>query len=172
MDFDFHSRSSRPSAVGVMVLLTGMIALAVTLFYMQQTNAAHEAHATEVAALERAQQKRAPVRAKPSRTARADIAELASARVRSNLDYSWQPAFAALEKTRSPKIALVSLEASQTKKQMRLVAESRRLTDAVAFADQLDLQPGIVRTVLMQHEVQEKNAQRPVRFTLVMEMTP
>lgn len=173
LDFDFQPRSTRPPALGVIVLLAGMVALAVTLFYLQQTNAAHEARASEVAALERAQQKRAPVRAKPSRTAAPrDIAELAKARVRSNLDYSWQPAFAALENSRSPKIALVSLEASQTKKQMRLVAESRRLMDAVAFANQLDLQPGVVRTALLQHEVQEKNTQRPVRFTLVMEMAP
>lgn len=172
LDFDFQVRSTRPSALGVVVLLAGMIALAVTLFYVQQTHAAHDARATEVAALERTQQKRAPVRAKTSRSAPVDIAGLARARVRSNLDYSWQPTFAALENTRSPKIALVSLEASQAKKQMRLVAESRRLMDAVAFANQLDLQPGVARTALMQHEVQEKNAQRPVRFTLVMEMAP
>ena len=172
LDFDFKARSTRVSALGVVVLLAGMIALAVTLFYAQQTNAAHVARASEVAALERAQQKRAPVRAKSNRPAAVDIAELARARVLSNLDYSWQPAFAALENTRSPKIALVSLEASQTKKQMRLVAESRRLMDAVAFSNQLDLQPGVVRTALLQHEVQEKNAQRPVRFTLVVEMAP
>lgn len=172
LDFDFQPRSTRPPALGVIVLLAGMVALAVTLFYVQQTNAAHEARASEVAALERAQQKSAPRRVKPSRTAPVNIAELARTRVRSNLDYSWQPAFAALENSRSPKIALVSLEASQTKRQMRLVAESRRLMDAVAFANQLDLQPGVARTALMQHEVQEKNAQRPVRFTLVMEMAP
>ena len=172
MDFDFQARSTRPGALGVVVLLAGMIALAVTLFYMQQTQVAHDERAAEVAALEQAQQKSRPKRVKPSRTAPVDIAELARARVRSNLDYSWQPAFAALENSRSPKIALVSLEASQTKKQMRLVAESRRLMDAVAFANQLHLQPGVVRTALMQHEVQEKNAQRPVRFTLVMEMAP
>lgn len=173
LDFDFKPRSTRPGAWGVVLLLTGMIALAVTLFYMRQTNEAHDARSREVAALELAQQKSTPVRARPSRTAAPrDIAQLARARVRSNLDYSWQPAFAALGNTRSPKIALISLEASQTKKQVRLVAESRRLMDAVAFANQLDLQPGVARTALLQHEVQEKNAQRPVRFTLVMEMAP
>ena len=159
--------------MGVALALAGSVALAASLFSLRQANEAHDAASREVAALELAQQKRTPVRARVSRTrTTGDIAQLARARIRDSLDYSWQPAFAALQATQSARIALVSLEASQAKSQIRLTAEARRLADAVEYANRLSLQPGVQRTALLQHQVQEKDAQRPVRFTLLMEMRP
>ena len=172
LKFDFHPASSRPSVLGVALLLVGIVALSASLFNMQLANDAHDARAREVAALELAQQKRAPVRARTTRARTGDIAQLARVRVSSSLAYSWQPTFAALQATRSPKIALVSLEASQAKSQVRLIAEARRLADAVDYANRLSLQAGVKRTALLQHQVQEKDPQRPVRFTLLMEMRP
>lgn len=156
-----------------MLALVGSVVLAASLMGLRQASEAHDARAREVAAMELAQQKRTPTRARVSRTpATGDIAQLAKARIRHSLDYSWQPAFAALQATHSARIALVSLEASQPKSQVRLTAEARRLADAVEYANRLDQQPGVARTALLQHQVQEKDAQRPVRFTLLMEMRP
>lgn len=171
LNFDFHPPSGRPSAAGMALALVGSLALAASLFGWQQASEAHDARSRDVAALELAQQKRAPVRARANRNrATPDIAELAKARIRTSLDYSWQPAFAALQATQSARVALVALEASQSKSQVRITAEARRLADAVEYANRLDQQPGVARTALLQHQVQEKDAQRPVRFTLVMEM--
>lgn len=173
LNFDFHPLSPRPSVLGVALALAGSVALAASLFTSQQANEAHDARSRQVAALELAQQKRTPVRAQASRTrATGDIGQLARARIRNSLNYSWQPAFAALRATHSARIALVSLEASQPKSQVRLTAEARRLADAVEYANRLSQQPGVQRTALLQHQVQEKDAQRPVRFTLMMEMRP
>lgn len=173
LNFDFHPPSRRPSVAGVALALVGIAALAASLFSLHQANEAHDARSREVTALELAQQKRMPVRARVSRTrTTGDIAQLARARVRDSLDYSWQPAFAALQATQSARIALVSLEASQAKSQIRLTAEARRLADAVEYANRLSQQPGVQRTALLQHQVQEKDAQRPVRFSLLMEMRP
>ena len=173
LNFDFRPPSSRASMLGIALLIGGVIALSASLFNMQQANEAHAARSREAATFEQAQQKRAPNRARFTRSrSTGDIAQVARARVRSDLDYSWQPAFAALEATHSPSIALVSLEGSQQKKQVRLVAEARRLSDAVNYAERLGRQNGVKRTSLMQHQVQEKDAQRPVRFTLLMEMRP
>lgn len=159
--------------MGVALALVGSMALAASFFTLHQATEAHDARSREVAALELAQQKRAPLRARANRTRSTnDIAQLAKARIRNSLDYSWQPAFAALQAAHSARIALVSLEASQAKSQIRLTAEARRLADAVEYANRLDQQPGVERTALLQHQVQEKDAQRPVRFTLMMEMRP
>lgn len=159
--------------MGVALALAGSMALAASLFGLNQASEAHDARSRQVAALELAQQKRAPIRARANRTrATGDIAQLAKARIRTSLNYSWQPAFAALQATHSARIALVSLEASQSKSQVRLTAEARRLADAVEYANRLSQQPGVQRTALLQHQVQEKDAQRPVRFTLLMEMRP
>lgn len=171
LDFDFRTPSSRPGVVGLALLLAGTLALGLSFYGMHTANTAHDARVAEIAAFEQTQKKRKPNRSRFSRVQTSgESGELAKTRVRANLDYSWQPAFAALEATRSRKIALVSLEASQAKKQLRIVAESRRLADAVEFAQQLNLQPGVKRTGLMQHEVQEAGEQHPVRFTLVMDM--
>lgn len=173
LNFDFKPPSNRPGMLGVALLVAGIAALGASLIHMQQANQVHAAKSQQVAAFEQAQQKRTPSLVKSRRSpATADIAQVAKARVRSSLDYSWQPAFAALEATHSRKIALVSLEASQAKQQLRLVAEARRLADAVEYANQLSLQNGVKRTTLLQHQVQEKDGQRPVRFTLLVEMRP
>ena len=173
LNFDFQPPSTRPAALSLALLIVGLLTLGASLFNMQQVNEAHAARAKEVAQLEQTQHKQSPSQARMrSKEASGNSAESAKARVRANLDYSWQPAFAALEATHNPKIALVSLEASQTKKQLRLIAEARRLADAVEYAHQLDQQNGVKRTALLQHEVQEKNDQHPVRFTLILEMRP
>lgn len=173
LNFDFHPLPTRPGTVGVLLLVTGLFLLGASLFHMQRANQTHEARVNELTAFEQAQQKRRPSRVRTSRSPSVvDIAQVAQARVRASLDYSWQAAFAALEATHNQKVALVSLEASQAKSQLRLVAEARRLADAVDYAERLSQQAGVKRTALLQHQVQEKDAQHPVRFTLLMEMRP
>lgn len=173
LNFDFHPPSTRPRMPGLVLMLAGLIALGVSLFNLQQTRQTHAARTREIATLEQTLHKRASAPTPPSsRRTTVDATQLAQARVRANLDYSWQPAFAALQSTFNKKIALISLEGSQSKKQLRLVAEARQLADAVAFANRLENQNGVARIALLQHEMQERDAQHPVRFTLLMEMRP
>jgi hypothetical protein len=173
LHFDFHPLPTRPGALGMVLLGAGLLMLGASLFTLQRANQARESQITALTAFEQAQQKRRPSRVRASRSPSiADAAQVAQARVRASLDYSWQPAFAALEATHNQKIALLSLEASQAKSQLRLTAEARRLADAVDYAERLSQQAGVKRTALLQHQVQEKDAQHPVRFTLLMEMRP
>lgn len=172
LHFDFQKPSTRPTVWGVLLLLIGLVALGASLVDMQQARHEHEARVKQLAILEQTLQQRKPVRRATARSTTGDAAQLARARVRANLDYSWQPAFAALQATFTPRIALVSLEGSQAKKQLRVVGEARQLADAVAYANKLGLQPGVLRTALLQHEMQERDAQHPVRFTLLLEMRP
>lgn len=172
LHFDFKTPSTRPTLWGMLLLLIGLGALGAALVDMQQARHAHEARVAQLAALEQTLQQRKPVRRAAVRSTTNDAAQIARARVRASLDYSWQPAFAALQATFTPKIALVSLEGSQAKKQLRVVGEARQLADAVAYANRLGLQSGVLRTALLQHEMQERDAQHPVRFTLLLEMRP
>ena len=173
LNFDFQPPSTRPTIGGVILLLVGIIAFGASFIDMQQTRRAHATRAQQLAVLEQSLQQRKPARsASTPRSTAGDAAQIATARVRANLDYSWQPAFAALQATFSKKIALISLEGSQAKKQLRLVGEARQLADAVAYANQLSQQHGVLRTALLQHEMQERDAQHPVRFTLLVELRP
>lgn len=173
LDFDFQPPSTHPSVWGAVLLLVGIIALGASLVNMQQAHQVHATRVQQMTALEQTLQKRRPPRTQStSRSTADDATQLATARVRSNLDYSWQPAFVALQATFTKKIALISLEGSQAKKQLRIIGEARQLADAVAYANQLGQQKGVLRTALLQHEMQEWDAQHPVRFTLLVELRP
>lgn len=166
LDFDFHARPARPRKLGIVLALAGVTALGWAWSNLQAARATEAGLATQIAALEQARPRTA---AQPA--TRADTAaQTAQTRIAAQLAYSWQPAFDALATARSSKIALVSLDAVQAKAQLKLVAEARQLADAVAFIETLQQQPGIRRAALTQHEVQEDDAQKPVRFNILVEL--
>jgi hypothetical protein len=171
LDFDFHPPTTRPTLAGVLLLLAGLAAVAAAIASVRHADAARTDLQEQVALQEQAVQKRVPNRSLAKRNAsRSEAAKLARARVVATLEYSWEPMFKALEATQSKKIALLSLDANQTKKQVRVVAEARTLTDAVEYIGLLQRQPAIKRALLQQHEVQSEPAEHPVRFTLLLEM--
>lgn len=168
LEFDFHVSPARPSKLGIGLLLLGLVAAIWVGLAWQQARATVAGLGLQIAALE---QKKP---AGPSRpTTRAEDAALTTqTEIAAQLRYAWQPAFGALAATRSNKIALVSLDAVQAKSQLKLVAEARRLADAVGFIDALQQQPGVKRAELLQHELQTENPQKPVRFTILVELRP
>lgn len=166
LDFDFHVRPPRPSKLGIALVLLGVAALAWSLNNLQAARATGAGLATQIAALE---QTRPRTVSRP--VAQTDnAAQIAQTRIASQLAYSWQPAFDALAAARSKKIALLSLEAVQSKAQLKLVAEARQLADAVAYIDALQQQPGIKRAALIQHELRADDPQKPVRFSILVEL--
>ena len=167
LDFDFHARPARPGKPGIVLALAGVAALGWALSNLQAARATEAGLALQIAALERARPRAAATPATPVETA----AQTAQSRIAAQLAYSWQPAFDALAAARSSKVALVSLDAVQAKSQLRLVAEARRLADAVDFIDALQQQPGVKRAVLIQHEVLFDDAQQPVRFSILVELS-
>jgi hypothetical protein len=166
LDFDFHARPARPGKLGIVLALAGVVALGWALSNLQAARAAKAGLALQIAALERARPRAAVKPAPYGDTA----AQTTQASIKAQLAYSWQPAFDALAAARSSKVALVSLEAVQAKAQLKLVAEARKLADAVAFIEALQQQPGIRRASLTQHEVQADDAQKPVRFNILVEL--
>ena len=166
LDFDFHARPARPGKLGIALALLGVLAVAWSVNNMQVARATGAGLAMQIAALE---QSRSHQVAKP--VVPADSAShIAQTRIASQLAYSWQPAFDALAATRSKKIALLSLEAVQSKAQLKLVAEARQLADAVAYVDALQQQPGVKRAALLQHEIRADDAEKPVRFSILVEL--
>jgi hypothetical protein len=167
LNFDFHARPQRPtSKLGIALALLGVAAAAWSVSNLQAARATGAGLALQIAALERARPHQA---AKPAVQADS-AAHIAQTRIASQLAYSWQPAFDALAAARSKKIALLSLEAVQSKAQLKLVAEARQLADAVAYIDALQQQPGIKRAALIQHELRADDAQKPVRFSVLVEL--
>lgn len=166
LDFDFHARPPHPGKLGIALALAGVVALAWSWSTLQAARATEAGLALQIAALEQT-----PPRTPPPPASRADAAaHTAQAGIAAQLAYSWQPAFDALASALSNRIALISLDAVQAKSQLKLVAEARKLADAVAFIDALQQQPGVKRATLIQHEVQADADQQPVRFNLLVEL--
>jgi len=166
LDFDFHARPARPRKQGMVLALAGLAALVWAWSNLQAARATEAALALQIAAIEQARPRAAVTPAAPTD----QIARTTETRVAAQLAYSWQPAFDALAAARSSKVALVSLDAVQAKSQIKLVAETRQLADAVAYIEALQQQPGIRRAALTQHEEQADNAQRPVRVHILLEL--
>ncbi|OYW25926.1 MAG: hypothetical protein B7Z49_00335 [Hydrogenophilales bacterium 12-63-5] len=142
LDFDFHSRPARPGILGVALALAGVAAMAWVWMNLQTANATGAGLAMQIAALKKSQSRPAAHPVKHT----------------------------ALAAARSGKIALVSLDAVQSTSRLKLVAEARHLADAIAFIDTLQQQPGIRRVELLQHELQADDAQKPLRFTTLVEL--
>lgn len=166
LDFDFHPRPARPGALGIVLALAGVAAVAWVWMNLQRVHATEAGLAMRIAALEKIQSRPA---VRPARRTD-DAAQRTRSQVSAQLAYSWQPAFEALAAARSGKIALVSLDAAQAASRLKLVAEARQLADAIAFIDALQQQPGIRRVELLQHELRADDAQKPLRFNILVEL--
>ena len=168
LDLNFHPGgwrlgSQRLDRIGIALLLAGALALA---WAAGQVFAARDGSAELASAIRQLEKRPAPKRA----VSRADTtAQAALDRVAAQLNAGWQPAFDALAAARSSTIALLSLDATQAKRQIKLVAEARRLSDAVAFVEALQQQPGILRAALTLHEIQADAEYKPVRFHITLE---
>ncbi|MBU1395602.1 MAG: PilN domain-containing protein [Gammaproteobacteria bacterium] len=168
LEFDFHARPARPGKLGIVLALAGVAALGWSMSNLLAARATEAGLALQIAALEQSR----PRAAVKSATPTDQVAKTTQTRIAAQLAYSWQPAFDALANARSSKVALVSLDAVQAKSQIKLVAEARQLADAVAFIEVLQQQPGIRRAALTQHEEQADDAQKPVRFNILVELEP
>jgi nitrate reductase NapAB chaperone NapD len=166
LDFDFHAQPSRPSVLPLALALVGATAMAWVWVNLQAARATEAGLAMQIAALERAPSHPA---AKPVSHAD-DAARATRAHVAAQLKFSWQPAFDALAAARTSKIALVSLDAVQATSRLKLVAEARTLADVIAYVEALQQQPGIRSVELLQHEVQEDDAQKPLRVSILVEL--
>jgi nitrate reductase NapAB chaperone NapD len=164
LDLDFHrAERFRLDALSIGLLLAGALALA---WVGEQWLAARDAESAQAGALLKLEQHPAPKRV----VSRADsAAEAARTRITAQLNAGWQPAFDTLAAARSSKIALLSLDAVHAKRQIKLVAEARRLADAVEFIETLQQQPGVLRAVLVQHEIEADAEYQPVRFQALVE---
>lgn len=163
LDFDFHTRPARHGKAGIVLLVAGVAALGWVWDGLQEARATAAGLELRIAALEQS---------RPRASARPERRDDTRDRVAARLAYAWQPAFDALAAARGKKIALLALDAVQAKSELKLVAEARRLGDAVEFVDALQQQPGVKRAALFRHEVQERTEQQPVRFTVVVELAP
>lgn len=84
----------------------------------------------------------------------------------SQLDIPWSDLLIRLEKSRSKKIALLSLDADGRKPVVTMVAEARNLQEMLSYIESLKNDAKFKSVQLASHLLREDDPQIPVRFTL------
>ena len=67
---------------------------------------------------------------------------------------------------RNTSVAVLSVEPDRDKQQVRVLAEARNLSMALAYVERLQKSEALRFPMLESHAIQEKDPQRPVRFQL------
>lgn len=163
LNLDFHAASHRAGVRVILLLLVGGLALTwVASHWLSLRDKETQLNNTIGQMTYRPPVARAVLPADAA-------AKVARERVREQMTASWQPPFEALFAIQNGKIALISFDASQAKRSVKIVAEARQLADVVDYVEALQQQPRIRRAVLTQHEFQTDADQQPVRFHVTLE---
>ena len=79
----------------------------------------------------------------------------------------WNALLIAIEQSDVKDVALLSLEPSSKKQQVLLSGEAKNLQVIMDYINRLEAQQMLAQVYLQKHNVDETNADKPVRFTVV-----
>ena len=80
------------------------------------------------------------------------------------LNLPWRALHDAVGAATPPSIALLALEPDARKRAMRITAEAKSSDDMIAYIEVLKQQALFASVVLARHEINEQDANRPIRF--------
>ncbi|MDB5804533.1 MAG: hypothetical protein JWN73_1855 [Betaproteobacteria bacterium] len=82
------------------------------------------------------------------------------------LNLPWQALFSSLERIKPNNIALLGLEPNGPKHLLRISAEAKQADDMLDFVRLLRQQPPFVDALLVKHEINTQDSNRPLRFSV------
>ena len=78
----------------------------------------------------------------------------------------WEKLFGTLEAIEAPDVALLAIAPDAQKNKIRIYAEARTFTAMLAYYSALEQSRTFDDVVLIEHEIQHSDPQRPVRFSI------
>jgi len=166
-----YRRDSKPLPwLGLMLLASVLLTLVLLGRYYQDLESSHADWMARIDRLESLSGARAHIAARllGEQAARAQILEAQYAnQVLRQLSLPWNALFQALEDSAGQNVALLSLEPDAQKGTVRIRGEAKNLGAALHFVKQLGTSGVFASVFLQNHEVQQQDPQKPVRFTLV-----
>jgi hypothetical protein len=101
----------------------------------------------------------------PGVTSEAEAIEGARAVV-THLAGPWETLFRTLEAIEAPEVALLALTPDLQTRKIRIYAEARSFTAMLSYYSALEQSRAFGDVALVEHEIQQSDPQRPVRFTM------
>ena len=166
LDLDLVAKPAAWSLQGLLVLVLGLAFAAGVLMQQQRTQTAYDEVDQALSKLTMQNQQDYKPVVKTDDTATRDAA-LEAQWITDQLAYPWQPLFEALEKTKQPDVALLSLQPDTKKMQVKIGGEAKDFKTVLAYIDQLQALAVFSKIYLIKHEVNEADKQKPIDFTLI-----
>lgn len=164
-----YQRSAQPVWASWLLLAIGVVvAVAATFHYVSLSR---ELSGWEVRTAEamRQIQRGKPAAGWEARSPEEAARELSSANeILQKLSVPWEALFSALETTRGNRIALLAVEPDVRKAQVRIVAEAKTAKDMLDYLRRLGNESAFSGVVLISHQIQQQDAEQPVRFSLAV----
>lgn len=154
-----------PASGWVLLLFAVGVATCIGAAWRVSNFSLHETRvAADVARSQATVQVRQPAPVAPVVIAEGRVAAINSAVAQLNLP--WQALFSSLERIKPNNIALLGLEPNGPKHVLRISAEAKQAEDMLDFVRLLRQQPPFIDALLVKHEVNTLDPNRPLRFTV------
>lgn len=167
IDIDFAPAARAPRPLGLVLLGVGALLTLLGGLVWSEAWSAQRAQAHSLSAL---LGREAASEAKPARAGPATAGELARSRATLNVAHElqtpWSELLSALEAAPHSSVALLLVEPSIAKQQVRLTAEARQIDAMLDYLAALQSDARLSQVVLLSHQVQTKSPGNPVRFQL------
>ena len=159
---DFSGTRPAPSGWGLVLFAIGIAACTAATWRLSELSV-REARA--VADVDRARTRmtiRQPV--EPARTSLPETQVTAINSAITQLNLPWLALFESLENVKPKNIVLLSLEPDGKKRVLRILAEAKQADDMLDFVRLLRAQPQFSDAVLLKHDTNLQDPNRPLRF--------
>jgi hypothetical protein len=162
LDVDLSPTRPRVPRASWLLLVAGTLAIALAALQFQSASAVRQREARALQALETAVSEARAARSAP--TAAPDLRSArATAAVVRELQVPWSRLLVALESVTGPNIALLAVEPSALRKEVRIVAEAKTSGAMLDYLEALRAQ-SLREVVLVSHQVQTQTPGAPIRF--------
>lgn len=162
---DFRRRYRRVPWTGLLVLALAATAVVGSGFHYVDANEQLAAAEARMKASERSSRRQQAA----MRGTATDLQKVALEIKRANevigqINLPWEELFKAVETSDKKQVALLSIEPDPQKQHVKVTAEARNLAAMLAYARSLEQQQLLTDIFLQSHQVQQQDAEKPVRF--------
>lgn len=163
LELDFRSTAPRWPALGLVLLIVGVLAAAYTV---NEAWALHDQISLAQAKLEHLNRGAKPRPLPPLDTETLHTEVRAANEILQQLALPWNALFLDLETTGDKQIALLSIQPDAGKKLVRITGEAKNFDALLAYMTRLEQSKTLRQVYLSSHEVRMQDPDKPVRFAL------
>lgn len=167
LDLDYQ-RSMKPFPVaGTILLLLAIVALLITGQHYYRLTAQLSDWQTSQGKFERAANRQA--QAKPKHREGPEMMQeiMQANKILRQMSLPWERLFQAVESSVSREVTLLGMEPDIERHSVRISCEAKNIAAMLNYIKRLELRHEFGSVYLQSHQIQEKDPEKPVRFSLI-----